>query len=875
VRELTARWVCLAVRGRWLVLALFAGAVVLSLYGTARHLRMNTDTADLLSPDLPFLRAYRRYKALFPQYTDSLVAVVEAATPEGARRAAGALAARLRDHPERFEAVYLPGADGYFLRNALLFLDMETLEETADRLITLQPFLGRILRDPSLRGLAEMLSDGLEAQRTGRHVPLGPALDVLDRAVRARLKGGGGPVSWERLLFPEAAKGPARAFVVFRPRLDFSSLRPAHPALRRARALASALPAAPDESVRVRITGGPAMADEEMRNLEQGMAWAAGLSLAGVLAVLYLGLRSVRLTAAVLVTLLAGLVLTAGFATVSVGTLNMISVVFAVLYIGLGVDFGIHWALALRERLLAGEPVVPALGRLGHFLGPTLALCALTTTAGFFAFLPTDYRGVSELGLIAGTGMLIALTCTLTLLPALLGTRGLASAARGSAAGLPERLAAWPQRHAVGVRWSSLALALSGLLLLPGVRFDPDPLHLRDPQGEAVTTYRMLMRESERRPPEAVVLVPDTETAQTLAARLESLSTVSEALWLGSFVPDDQAPKLELIDELALVLGPELATLPQPRPAPFAETRLALRALLQRLRTAREDSGLEPALRARAARLAESLQTWLQASAPDRPGAEARMRALEGDLLHYLPDTLHRLATALEARPVALADLPPALVARWRAADGTLRVAAHPSRALDTPVALGSFVAAVRGAAPEATGAPILHVEAARVVIRAFAEALLLATAVIVLLLTLTLRRARDVAAVLVPLAAAAIGTGAAMVALDIPFNFANIIALPLLLGIGVDNGIHMVARLRAGDRNPLAHATGRAVLVSALTTLASFGALAFSAHPGTASLGVVLTLGLGLTLAATLVMLPALAAGWSRARPPDRRAHP
>ena len=857
--ERTAGWVGAAVRWRWPVLGLFATAVAVALAYAGGHLRMNTDTADLLSPDLPFLQEYRRHQAGFPQYTDSLVAVVEAGTPEGAHRGALELARRLRSHPALFHEVYLPGLDPFFNRHALLFMDLASLQRTAERLIQMQPFFGRVLQDPSLRGVAEMLRAGLEAVQNGRTVDLAPALAVLDRAIRARLTGQGGPVSWERLLFAGGGDEPARRFVLFQPRLDFTSLYPAHQALEVAHRLRQGLPSAPGESLQVRLTGEPAMADEEMRSVTRGMAWAAGLSLGLVLVVLYLGLRSVRLTAAVLVTLLAGLALTAGFAALAVGTLNVISVVFAVLYIGLGVDFGIHWTLGLRERLLNGQAVVPALHRVGRRLGPALGLCALTTAAGFFAFMPTDYRGVSELGLIAGSGMIIALGCTLTLLPALLGTRGIAGAARGSAAGLPERLAAWPLRHAVPVRWTSLLLVGAALLFLPRLHFDPDPLHLRDPQGEAVATYRALMHSGERRPPEAVALAGSADQAGAIARRLQALPSVGETVWLGSFVPEGQDEKLALIDELALVLGPELERPVVLHPAPPEAAREALRSLHGQLQAMRDDARLPPRLRARITALHESLGAYLAAASPASPDWTRRIQALERDLLEYLPDNLERLAEALDAGPVRLDRLPADLVRRWHSEDGLWRVAAYPAAPLDTAERLYAFVRELRDLVPNITGAPVLHVEAARVVVGAFVEAFALAGLAIVLLLALALRSATDVLAVLAPLAAASLGTGALMVLSGIPFNFANIIALPLLLGIGVDNGIHMVSRMRAGDANPLAHATGRAVLVSALTTLASFGSLAFSAHPGTASLGRVLSLGLGLTLVATLVMLPAL----------------
>ncbi len=858
-----SRWVDGARRRAIAVLALAAVATAAVLGYTASTLGINTNTADMISEDLPFRQAIKAYDRAFPQFVDTLIVVIDGDTPDLAEDAATALAARLEGETGVFKSVYLPGGGAFFTRHGLLYLDLDELAELADNLARVQPLLAALAEDPSVRGLFAELEAAIGEARDGAEpgFDLGEAFGRLSAAAEAVAAGRPYRLSWREVISGETATAAdRRRIIVLQPGLEFSRLQPAAAALATVRRLAGDLGLAPEEGVRVRLTGSVALDHDQLDSARRGAGTAAAVSFVLVGAVLFAGLGSARLVAAALVTLLVGLIWTAGFAALAIGELNLISVAFAVLFIGLGIDFSIHMCLRYRELVRAGRDNAEAIAATGRGVGRALALCAVTTAAGFYAFVATDYAGVSELGLISGTGMFIALIANLTVLPALLALMPL-PAPRGAGAGRGEGPApetSIGRRRAV--RLAVVAVALGAAAMLPGARFDFNPLNLHDPGAESVVTLRDLLAEGGGSPWALNVLAPSIDAAEALAARLEGLGAVDEAVTIADYVPDHQDEKLALIGEMAFFMGPP----PRPDRTPPVIGAGERLAALDGLRSALDawfSAGVGDApLGAAARRLAAALEGVAGAARGD--GGDTLER-LERSLLAAFPERLRRLYAALEvAAPVTLDDLPRALVERAVTADGRVRVEVTPSDDVSGNAALRRFVGAVRAVAPDAVGHPVSVLESGDAVVRAFAQALASAIAVIVVLLAALTRRVSDTALVLSPLALAALLTGAATVALDIPFNFANVIVLPLLLGIGVDSAIHLVHHHRTqppGGGGLLRTSTARAVVFSALTTIGSFASLTLSAHRGTASMGVLLTIGVGFTVICTLVVLPAL----------------
>ena len=852
-----ARWIDGARRHAiWVLLIAVATALALAAY-TVATIGFNTDTDDMISKDLPFQRAVADYDRAFPQFLDSLVVVIDGATPDLAEDAAKTLATRLAADEAMFKTVYRPGGDAFFERNGLLYLTLGELEDLADNLAQVQPLLGALARDPSLRGLFDELRVAVEENAAGRATDfdLGDAFDRLSDAAEATLDGRRHYLSWHEVITGETATiEDRRRVIVVQPRLDFSDLQPQKAALEAVRAAARDAGLTPDNGVRVRLTGSVALNYDQLELSRRGVEIAAPISFILVAIVLIVGLRSFRLVVASLATLLIGLAWTAGFAALVVGELNLISIAFVVLFIGLGIDFSIHLCLRYREFVLGGTTHDAALAAAGREVGGALFLCAITTAAGFYVFIPTDYVGVADLGLISGSGMFISLVANVTVLPALLTLMPLrppatAKPVAGVGWRLGQRLGSTTARRVV--RIAAIVGGVGAIAVASQMRFDVNPLNLLDPDVESVVTQRDLMAGSGRAPWPLRILATSKDAAAALAERLGALDAVDDVITIFDYLPADQDEKLDIIEEIAIFLGPSPA---EPRAAPSdAERRATMSELLIALDAWRQSDDIDGELKASARRLAEALARL--------DAQDGSLGGLERDLLGGFPERLRRLYAALEpVEPIAFDDLPQSLVAREVAADGRYRVQAFPADDITDDSAMRRFIAAVRSVAPDAIGHPVSIAESGDAVVRAFRQALASAIGMIVVLLLLITRRMGDAALVAAPLLLAAALTGAATVIFVIPFNFANVIVLPLLLGIGVDSAIHLVHRRRVDPTGALLDtSTARAVVFSALTTICSFGSLMLSVHHGTATMGQMLTIGVGFTVLCTLVVLPAI----------------
>ncbi|HMB76074.1 MAG TPA: MMPL family transporter [Kiloniellaceae bacterium] len=855
-----AAWVAFVTRRPAAVLTVALLTALAGLAYGVGTLGINTSTKDMLSEELPFRQNDRAMERAFPDLEEGLVAIVEAESAAVAETAAAKLAEALAARQDAIDEVYYPEDSAFFRRNGLLYLSLSELEDLADRLAEQSSLLARLKADPSLRGLEDVVADAIAYRDRMDPSGLADALDAMTLSVQSLAADAPQPLSWQALMAGnvDEVDEDRRRVLLVRPRLDYGSLTPAKAAETAVREAFAAVAADTLGAPRLRLTGSALMFQDELASLSEGMGLVGLIALAAVTLLLWLGLGSWRAVAALLASLFAGLCWTAAFAALTVGTLNLISVAFAVLFIGLSVDFGIHYLLRSSEALAEGGGPAEALETAARRCGAVLGLCAVSTAIGFYAFLPTSYRGLSELGLISGSAMFIAFVANLTVLPAILALFGMkASPRRSGLSHLVQAVDALARGHAKAVVAGALLLAVATAFALPSLRFDDDPLNLRDPDSPSVAAMLAVMTDSRIQPYAADILLPDLDAAGALAADVNALPEVAESRSLLSLIPANQPDKLAVVDDLNLFLEPVLdAATPLPPPTP-EEQAAALQDLIATLETAKagdSDDALTPAATALAAVLR-------RLGSPNAAGLALLDRLLLGDL----PRRLDLLADSLEAQQVDLAGLPETLSRRWVAADGRARVEVVPAADLRDQAARRAFVEALQAIAPDVIGAPVIIVEAGKAVIEAFVTATAIAFAGIFLLLWLRLRALSDSVLVMVPLVFAGLMTAAVTVLIGLPFNFANIIVLPLLLGLGVDSGIHMVTRgreRRAGGPEGApaeSDATQRAVMLSAFTTIASFGALALSSHTGTASMGQLLTVAIVLGLLATLVVLPAL----------------
>jgi hypothetical protein len=619
---------------------------------------------------------------------------------------------------------------------------------------------------------------------------------------------------------------------------------------------------AQDDDVRVRTTGTFPLAYEEAKHVREQVTWAGLASLSLVTIILLIGLGSLRLVFCSIVTLLVGLICTAGFAAATIGHLNLISIAFGVLFIGLGIDFAIHISVQFSDQLGGGARPEAALRDAASSVGGSLVMGAVTTAVAFFAFVPTDFTGVGELGLIAGTGVFIGLFTNFTLLPAMILI--FASRSRISSIGaVPGWIAsafALPIRYSRSVLVVTAVLAIGSLWLLPDIHFDTNPLHVRDPSTDSVQVFNEILQDGDAYPWNLNVVADDLESARETASRLEELPGIRLALTLSDFVPADQEAKLDILDEAALMLLSTLDDEPSVTDTTAPQARMDIDKLEKTL-TALITGNHDPTLVESASGLRDSLRR-LQEKLTSEVDDSAALDGLRGVLFDSLPERLRLLRGALQTGSVDLESIPEELKQRMTGKDGRARIEVFPAEDLNDQRALEDYVAAVQSVDADAFGEGLQIIESGRIVVQALQQALLTASVLIILILAVLWRNFLDSALVAAPLVLATVLTVAGSVVLGVPFNFANVIIIPLLLGIGIVYSIHMVHRVRGGglpDGNLLRTGTARAVLLSALTTMASFGTLGFSSHLGMASLGQLLTLGIALVLLCNLVVLPAL----------------
>jgi uncharacterized protein len=849
--SLIARLVSVCIDHALLVVALaivFGAAMTHYVVG---NFSMTTDISALLSPKLAWRVREMAFDTAFPS-DDSIVVVIDGQTPELSEEAAAKLTERLSAQPNLFHAVHRPDGGPFWAHNRLLFATTEDVKTVTAQLVKAQPFLGPMASDPSIRGLSDTLSLTLQGVNSGQASlqDLRTPIRTLADALRGLAADKPSFFSWSALIAErEPDKGELRHIILVGPVLDFTRLEPGKLPTDAIRAAAKSLQLDNAHGVRVRLTGSVPLQDEEFATLAQRAGLIAGLASGAIILMLWLAVRSVWLIASILATTLVGLVTATAVGLAVFHRFNVISVAFIPLFVGLGIDFGIQFSVRYRAERGTGSNVGPALIATGGGMGRSLTLAATAIAAGFLAFGPTAYYGVSQLGVIAGLGMLIALMLNLTLLPALIAlTRPPGAPDRQTDARLTmiDNYVLGHRRLVLGM---GVIVAAICAIVLPELHFDFNPVHLRSAEVESVATLADLMRDPDQSPNTLEVVRPNLTAADRLAAEFRTHPEVSSARTLSSFIPADQPEKIALIadaaDLLNLTLNPPVVAAP-PSDAQVVDSLNRTAANLRRASIG------DASLRADARRLADQFSELAEA----RPSA--RDKAAEMLIPGFLT-MLDQIRNLLQPQPISVATLPRELVREWQTPDGSARISIAPKGDSNDVAVLDRFIAVGIKIAPDVTGHAIIIQASGRAVVGAFIDAGALSFVAITGLLLVALRRVRDVAITMAPIVLTGLLTMGTCVLIRQPLNFANIIALPLLFGIGVAFHIYFVMSWRAGGSHLLTSSLARGVFFSALATATSFGSLWASSHPGTASMGKLLMISLLWTLVSALLFQPAL----------------
>jgi uncharacterized protein len=845
------RLVGLCLAHKWIVVTVtIIFCMAMTRYVTS-HFGMTTDTNALLSPELPWRVRQAAFDAAFPSESSDIVVVIEGQTPELSEMAAARLAASLSAQTNLFRAAQRPDSGPFWSHNQLLFAPIEDVNTAIAQLLKSQPFLGSMASDPSLRGLANTLSLTMRGVNDDQAAAdkLRTPFRTLANALQSVTTGKPTFFSWRTLITgQEPDKRELMHIILVNPVLDFTQLQPGQVPIDAIRATAKRLGLDAVHGVHVRLTGSVPLQDEDFGTLAERAVLIASLASAAIVLMLWFAVRSPWLILCILATTLVGLLTATTLGLALFHRFNVISVAFIPLFVGMGIDLGIQFSVRYRAERGVAQDVGPALIATGRTMGRSLTLAAAAIGAGFLAFTPTAYYGVSQLGVIAGIGMFAALALNLTLLPALIGIT------RPPGAPLPTgtRLALLDNlllRHRNLVVGTGAVAALISAVLLPRLHFDFNPIHLRSSRVESVATLMDLMRDPDRSPNTLEAIRPNLAVADQLAETFRRDPSVYSARTLSSFIPKDQTEKIALITDAANLVDLTLNPLEVAAPPTDAEVIDSLNRAAAKLRQA----SIEDApLRADTRMLADEFETLARGSQSMRAQADQM-------LIPGFVTALDQIRNLLQPQPVSLKTLPSELVREWQTPDGRARISVLPKGDSNDNAVLRRFVAAGIKLAPDATGTALYLQAYAEAVVNAFITAGVLSFVAICALLLFALRRIRDVAITMAPIVLTGLLTMGTCVLIGQPLNFANIIALPLLFGIGVAFHIYFVMSWRSGGAHLLTSSLARGVFFSALATATGFGSLWASSHPGTASMGKLLMISLVWTLTSALLFQPAL----------------
>ena len=835
VIERLARWVAWVAGHAWLTLALLVLATACLGWVAVDRFQMSSNLKELIRQETPWRADFDRFQDAFPDYVKTAVVVVSGTAFKQVEDTARRLEAEIRSRPDRFRAVFAGENHPFFRDHAFLYLDEEELDDMTDRLAEAQPWLTGVAEDPSLRSILDLVADGIE-----NDPPSGfdDVVEWLRDSAVAVVAGDDPTIYWTNEFFGQDETH--YRLILLKSNLDIRETAANAEAVSDLREIVAA--AGPPPEVRVGITGEVALTHEEIE------AAVGGLQITGLLAVILLvlvlivGVRSVRIILATFAMLAVGIVWTSAFAMIAVGEYNTLSIVFLVMFFGLGVDFAVHFSLRYQEAVGAGLVAIPrALVAATRSVGGAIFICTVTTALGFLGFWPTDYRGLADLGVISACGMAIAGFLTFTLLPAFYRVCGPVSP---HAMDVPtsQRLVRHLISHRARVLTCMSLLLCVAIAIASHARFDYSVLALKDADSESMRTLRLL-QEDGRATDYALSILSD---APIEVDTLESLPVVDAVVSLAAYVPDDQHYKLEALADLQEILWSAIEPLRRLDEPTLGE----LQAGVERLKQVIDEYDTD----GRFAGLREALLA-LEAGPPER------LLAWQRGVVENLVEELDWLRQAVLVGPVDALDLPAEVRERMVNPQGKHLTIVLPEENVAPVDALSRFIEGVRDLAPVATGRPVIEWGVGEIVMESFIQAMIFALASIGLVLLLMFQGIRYAVLILVPLAMAVIFTLALGVVLDRPLNMANILVLPLIFGLGVDNGIHVVDRYRGeGDVPRLMHSsTPRAVLLSTLTTVGTFVALSFSPHQGTASIGLLLAVAVALLLLFTVFLLPVL----------------
>jgi hopanoid biosynthesis associated RND transporter like protein HpnN len=846
------------------------------VYYTVRHLEFDMSRSNLVGSDKKYQRIFQAYKKEF-NVKDDLVAVVESENAEKNRQFVERLGARMEAETNLFADVFYKGDLKMLGRKALLFLDEKTLGELRDTLRDYRPFVMQFAQATNLDSIFTLINRQIRTASREQNaenesmVKALPALKrIIDLAKDSVLRPGFAPSPGITALFDAGQKAQEEEYITFaHGRIYLVNCRPVRDDLSEQAVLR--LRKLVDETnnevpgVNAAITGEPVLEYDEMVQSQKDSTRASIISLVLSALIFIISYRQIGRPVKATLALIIGLGYTLGYTTLVVGHLNILTITFLPILIGLAIDYGVHLITRFEEEMRRGRTVRIALEKAMSYTGLGILTGCLTTAGAFYAMAFTNFRGIQEMGYITGGGMLVCFVPMMTFLPVLL--------MRGKQNEIdeqfhPEDLTRarlerfWLERPGVVL---AVTAVITGLAVLPAFRvyFDYDLLNMQSKGLQAVEFEKKLINSASKSVLFAAVIARNNSEALELEGKLTNLTTVASVDSMAKFLSGDQTKRLEIIHEvkedLASIKFAPAETSPVDVPE-LSRTLWSLKGYLG-LALGEIDKENNAALAEQLAALRQSIDDFrFEMLNGNRRETSERLGAYQRALFADLQETFAALRTQDDSSPLQPKDLPGPLRTRFIGNTGMELLQVYPKSNVWERVHQEKFVQDVRSVQPNATGTPIQLYEYTTLLKNSYIQAAWYSLGAIVVLVFLHFLSFLSVILSLLPVLVGSVWTLGIMGIFGIPFNPANIMTLPLVIGIGVTNGIHILNRF-AEEQNPsiLAKSTGKAVLVSALTAIAGFGSLIPAQHQGIRSLGIVMSVGIAMCMLAALTFLPSL----------------
>ncbi len=855
----------------------------LSLWVTAELLTFKTGRGDLVAKDLPYVKRHEIYRSEFEDF-DGMIVVVEGGDSEQKKNFVEALASKIKSHPAVFSDVFYKVDTTYLKDKALLFLNQTELKDLVRKISEHQQFLDDVNASPGLnqllRSINAEISSGMVESLMSDFIGTGDdekddtadlsLLTSLLKQMVVHLKGDATYRSpWGSFFTGEEDSLEEEGylvsgendlmFILVTPREDETVFTGYRESIDFARKLVDATLEQHPE-IQVGITGEDVIASDEMVTTQKDVKKATLVALVGVSFLFIMAFRGVVKPLMAVFCLVIAICWSMGFTTLTVGHLNILSVVFTTILIGLGIDFGIHILERYKEERQSGRDVLSSFQKTLQGTGRGNFAGAITTAMAFGAMTFTDFIGISELGWIAAWGILFCMIAMILLLPALLAVEEKWRKTDFDPNGGSVEKRQWVENlysHYYVIIFICLILVGVSALALPGLKFDYNLLNLQAKNTEAVK-YEIKILENAKRSAWSAAMIADTiEEAQRKLEAVKGLSTVGEVESILSLVPKNQQEKIEFIKGVS----PLLANLKVEE----ADTPFFLKSLTRTLKKiqfkirSKEDETPTDAV----AEAGLWVRRFVDALSNAEPKvAQERLGNFSGKLFVDYRSKIGDLRKNANPSPVKLDKLPKEMRERFISNKGRFLISIFPAVDIWDLAQREHFLSQLRQVDSDVVGNAVHMFESSRLMKEGYINGGIYAMAAIIIFVLLTFKRLKTTVFIFLPVVVGSLWTIGIMELLEVRFNLANLVILPLILGIGVVDGIHIIHRYREEpDKTAtvLSKSTGMAVVLTSLTTMVGFGSMMIADHQGIFSLGLVLTIGVGSCLVASVTIVPAV----------------